>query len=58
MMDFWASILGVKDAVCGVLSGFGDAVFMDMGTVCRLRTKDQREVATVYMLIKMTHSRA
>ena len=51
-------MLGVKDAVCGVLSGFGDAVFMDLRTVCRLRTKDQREVATVYMLIKMTHSRA
>ena len=26
MMDFWASMLVVNDAVCGVLSGFGDVV--------------------------------
>lgn len=45
-MDSWASILVVEDAVCGVLSGFGDAVFMDVGTGCRLGTKDYIGVAT------------
>lgn len=67
MMDFWASILVVKEAVCWMLSGLGDAILMsvDVATLCGLGTKGWIGVApnnlwTVLqqVSIKMTHSRS
>lgn len=65
-MDFWASILVVKEAVCCTLSGLGDAMSVDVATLCRLGTKGWIGVATNNLwtvlqqvsTIKMTHSRS
>lgn len=64
-MDFSASILVVKAAVCCMLSGLGDAMSVDVATLCRPGTEGWIGVATNILWavlqqvsIKMTHSRS
>ncbi len=61
-MDFSASILVVKEAVCCMLSGVSDAVSVDVATLCLVGTQGWIGVATKNLWavlqqvsIQMTH---